>query len=287
MRLLKKIIAITCLLLVLTSSCIAFADIGPKDELIVNVINPPSESYYLDILTNDENYESNLSKEDLSILNSEMIRILKDYKDGNWHTAYVGGTDIPMWGNIEGVEAGDKFIHTFGYLGLPDTCKIIIVTESGKIQVSEEFTRQSLHSSIKFDYKNNTIIKTPVWLAYLAQFAITCIATLIIEILILLAFKFDLKKNIKIIIIVNVITQILLTVIMGTILMKNGGLAAYIIQVPTELAIICIEVYVFGRKLQGHTIKRRRVYALIANLASWGIGILMVAPIFQLFDKIL
>jgi len=287
MKLLKKIVAITCLLLILSSSMLVFADIGPKDELIINVVNPPAERYYLDILTTDQSYESNLSQDDYADLDLNMLDVLQNYKEGKWHAAYAGGTNIPMWGNIEGVKANDEFIHTFGYLGLPDTCRIIIVTESGKVVVSEEFTRQSLHSSIKYDFTNNEVVQTPVLLGYIAQFALTCLATLIIEILILIAFKFDVKKNIKIVLAVNVVTQIILTVIMGTVLMKNGSLAAYIIQVPAEIAVICIEIYIFGKKMTGHTAKRRRIYALVANLVSWGVGILMVAPIFQLFDKIL
>ena len=42
-----------------------------------------------------------------------------------------------MWGNLVGTPYGNYMVHTFSYFGVPDTYRIIIVTESGTVTVSD------------------------------------------------------------------------------------------------------------------------------------------------------
>lgn len=282
----KRLLAILCLCTIFFSSIFVYADTGPKDELKIKVINAPDELYYLDLMTTDESFESNIAQNEVDEFNSDMIKTLKEYRDGLWHSAYVAGTNIPMWGNIIGVDTGEEIIHVFGYVGLPDSTRIISVTENGTVKVSEVFKRQALQSTVTYDYKTNEVTRIPIIFSYLIQYLITCTATLLIELIVLVLFKFDFKENFKTVVTVNLATQVILTVIMGAALIKSGTVTAYILQIPVEMAIIGIEMYFFNKKLKGFTPKRRKRYAIVANLASWAVGYLLIVPVFSIISNI-
>ncbi len=57
-----------------------------------------------------------------------------------------------MWGNLIGEADSERMVHKFGYVGVPDTYRIILVTKSGNVSVSKVYTREALQSSITFDY---------------------------------------------------------------------------------------------------------------------------------------
>lgn len=65
------------------------------------------------------------------------------------------------------------------------------------------------------DYATNQAKAPSIWLSYLIQFLTTCILTLIIEGIILILFGYKLKENYKVFLVVNIITQIALTMTLG------------------------------------------------------------------------
>ncbi|TYQ12849.1 UNVERIFIED_CONTAM: hypothetical protein Cloal_3886 [Acetivibrio alkalicellulosi] len=266
----------------------AYADMGPKDELKVYVENSPDELYYLDLLTQDtREYDNFIRDEKRESFNQEMLDLLYSHEDEGWKPAFVEGTGVPMWGNLIGEQKGDKMLHTFGYVGVPDTYRIIIVTESGEVSVSDVYTRKAMQSSITYDYTTGDVTEPIVWISYIIQFLTTCIPTLIIEGFILILFGFKLKENWKVFLTVNLITQVALTAILGTTLIKSGPITAYIIQFPVELGIILFESILFARFLKGKSKSRRYVYGLVANLASWGVGFFLISYQYQLLLMLL
>lgn len=269
----------------------AYADMGPKDQLTVRVKNPPQELYYLDLLTQDEqkykNYSTSEKQDDLKALNSNMISLLSNYEKEGWYPALLKGTKAPMWGNFIGKKDGDTMVHTFSYFGVPKTYRIIIVTESGKVTASDVYTRKTMQSSITYDYKSGTASVFPEWFAYCIQFFATCIPTLLIEGIILILFRFSLKKNWKVFLLVNGLTQIILTLTMGITLIHSGPFSAYLVQFPVELAIVIAETAVYRRYLKEHSTARRVAYGITANLASWGVGIILMNMQFEFLTSLL
>ena len=267
---------ITLLIVILSTFILPisiYADIGPKDKLTVYVKNPPTETYYLDLLTQKSKpYDNFHTDGERETLNPKMLKLLYSYKNDGWMPALTEGTGVPIFGHLVGIPYIDKMIHTFGYIGVPDTYRIIIVTKEGKVVVSDPYSRKALQSSITFDYKTGKAIVPPIWISYLAQFATTCIPTLIIELFILLLFGFNLKYNIKIFLFTNLLTQVLMTTTLGTTLIIKGSFSAYLIQFPVELIILIIETILYIKLLNGHTARRRCIYGITANIASWAIG---------------
>lgn len=259
-----------------------YADIGPKDNLVIYVKNPPNENYYLDLLTTQPGTYSNLGKSEERVhLNQDMLQLLYSQEDEGWYPALTEGTNIPMWGKLIGEPHNDKMIHKFSYLGVPETYRIIIVTESGKVTLSDTYTRKALQSSIHYDYETNTgRVPSPIF-AYLIQFLTTCIPTLMIEFIVLLLFRFKIKDNYKVFLVTNLATQILLTATLGTALILKGSLAAYFTQFPMEIFILIIETTIYTKWLKGHTPKRKRAYGIVANLLSWGVGFFLIAKQYE------
>lgn len=264
-------------LLVFISPTPASADMGPKDKLTVYVENPPTEEYYLDLLTQDINKYNNIKDDVRKGLNEHMISLLYNYEADGWKPALTEGTKMPMRGNLIGEPYDNGFIHTFGYHGVPDTYRIIIVTENGKVSVSDIYTRKALQSSVTYDYATGQVKIPSTSVSYLVQFLTTCIPTLIIEGIILILFKFKFKENYKVFLVVNILTQIALTIILGTTLIKYGSLAAYFIQFPTELIILIVESSLFYKFLKGKSPKQNIIYGFVANLSSWTMGYFLIS----------
>jgi hypothetical protein len=257
----------------------SYADMGPKDQLIIHVKNPPEELYYLDLLIKEDGTYKNFNESEKEALNQEMLSLLYSYKNDGWKPAFIGGSNAPLWGNPAGEAKGNEMVHEFNYFGVPHIYRIIIVTESGKVSVSDVYTRKVLQDSITYDYNTGKAVSPKLWLNYLIQFISTFIPTLLIEGIILIVFGFKIKENWMLFIIVNFITQIFLTLTLGITFIQAGPVAAFFMQFPVELVILIAETLIYGKFLKGKTIGRRCVYSITANITSCGIGFLFL--IFQ------
>lgn len=285
----KRILPALICVLVLVAAVLpvtALADVGPKPSLTIRVINAPAELYYLDLLIQDPGSYDNLKYGDSAPYDQELLGGLHSWEDEGWYPAYAGGTKIPLFGDLTGVSENGVMVHTFTYLGLPQTFRIAVSGADGTVQaVSEPFTRQVFRTTITYDYANNAVVGvTPVWLSYAVQFLSTFVPTLIIEGLILLLFGFKLRENLKFFVLLNLFTQVALTATLGTALITSGPLLAYFYFLPAELVVTLAEVLACSRFLRGRSKKRRAVYALCTNVASAAFGIFTLMPVFSLLS---
>lgn len=255
---------------------------GPKPGIDIFVSNAPEEVYYLDLLTQSNYFNSTIDYKEYDV---DMVNQLMNYTAEGWYPAHLTNAVGPMWGSLVGVCDKDKMLHSFHYR-VPESFKIITVTKSGKVQISEIYTRKSLKTTLYYDYQTNTIRSRPIILAYLLQFISTFLPTLLIEGLILKAFKFDLKLNLKVFLSVNFVTQLFLTATLGQILITDGTFSILFYQFPIEISIIIIESAAYAFLLKGRTKGKRIAYAIWANLASWIIGIFMMFLQFSLLMMI-
>ncbi|HAL74398.1 MAG TPA: hypothetical protein DCM45_04800 [Clostridiales bacterium] len=255
-------------LLPLLISFPVYADFGPKPSITIIVKNPPADEYYLDLLIN-ENKSDNSQIEDKEKLDPIKYALLENYNVEGWQPALVHGTSIPLFGHLTGIRQGQDMEHTFSYFGTPDNFKIIIVTPDNQVVVSPEISRKSFQLTLSYDYASGTIRQPSLVVAYLLQFLSTLIPTLIIEGLLLLLFRFSLKRSFWPFLIVNLATQILLTAILGTALITQGVFAAILLSLPVELVIIVAETIAFSFLLKEHRKGRRIGFAITANIVSY------------------
>lgn len=304
----KSLRTLVCALLAsLALTTFAFADNGPKPQLIVRVKNAPQEPYYLDLLAKgdwgaedgnsidgiDWNYDG---KE--NTLDPDLLALLRDNVPAGWHACVAQGTTgAPMWGELyaEGTDASGNALHWFGYVGVPSTYRIILVTESGKVWVSDILNRRVLQSSVTVNWSDDTsavTVSVPSTIpGYLLQFVATLVPTLLIEGIILLLFQYSWKQNWKAFLFVNLITQGLLAIASSVYAIQSGpNMFSYLIFfLPAELFILIAEAYLYAGCgfLTGHSKGRAAAYAITANLASAVLGYYLAEPVWRLVVSIL
>ncbi len=295
--------AFVCALLTsLALTTFAFADFGPKPQLTVRVENAPQELYYLDLLAegdwdaedtdSDDGIErSYYGKEDT--LDPDLLALLRENVPEGWHACVAQGTTgAPIYGELyaESTDASGNDLHVFAYHGVPSTYRIILVTESGKVWVSEALERRVLQSSVIVhwaDGTENTTVTVPSTVTgYLLQFLATLVPTLLIEGILLLLFQYSWKRNWKTFLLVNVLTQGLLAVASSSVTAHSGVSAWYLFCffLPAELVVMLVEVFLYSGRglLTGHSKGRAALYAVTANFASAFLGYYLAEPVWRL-----
>lgn len=252
------------------------ADSGPKSAIIVIVENPPAGEYYLDLLVDrDAPNENNIHKDDRVNYDPIKLGILESYDEDGWYPVLAHGNGPrPAYGQLAGKMKDGQMHHKFGG-GVPERFKVVIVTPDNQVKVSEETRKRVFQETFTLDYRSMMIERNSrLIMAYLKQFLSTLLLTLVIEGIVLLFFDFSLKKNWLVFLGVNFVTQVILTAVLGTALIRFGS-ASPLLFLRLEAGIIVAEGIAFRYLLKEHSPGWRVGYAIFANLASifTGLGV--------------
>jgi hypothetical protein len=252
------------------------ADMGPKPTLTIVAKNMPQATCYLDLLIRDasENIEPNINH--TQEYNAQLLNSLQQYNVDGWHAAMASGTSVPLFGDILCDTTNRECSLTFTYMGVPDQFKIIVVSADSQTVVSNIVDRKAFNSTVTFDYKTGEASEQSPKLSYFLQLISTCSATLIIEGLLLLMFSFSLNLNWKPFVLINILTQILLTLVISSAMYFGGILLALVLYIPFELVIFIIEAVLFAYLLKQHSKTRRVIYSLTANVVSFIAGFILM-----------
>ena len=155
-----------------------------------------------------------------------------------------------------------------------------------KVYVSEKITRSAFNARYSVTIDNEVItVKDETDITYLiAPFFIRVIVTILIELLIgYLFFKYRKKKEVTIIAIVNLVTQVLLNAFILLSTHIGGLLATMILYIPAEIVVFVIEAiiyYIFLRSKEGEEKRHPVLYAFVANLLTFLVGLVLPGIIF-------
>lgn len=263
----------------------AMADTGPKPALSVTVLHPPQEPYYLDLLVQQGIPYDNLY-ETRSDLDEEMLEQLESQIPDGWYPALSYGNGIPLHGKLTGeVGKNGAMVHLFSYFGVPEEYRIFLVTESGNMALSVPLQKEAFQEKVQFDYaaaqqmpfgEARANRPSPL-LAYGIQFLTTLLPTLLLEGVVLVLFHYPLRRNMRPFLAANLTTQLLLTVALGRVLHQNGLIEAYLLLPVFELLIFTLEAAYYRKALVCRAGRGKPVlYALAANLLSFGCGLVMM-----------
>lgn len=295
------------ILLLLTAMLLtvsALADSGPKAQLTVKVENAPSEPYYLDLLEKgdyqghtygsgdgDDTYSGldwSYSEEEIAALDDELLDALRAAVPEGWHACTAQGTNgVPMWGDLIGSDAGGVRLHSFRYHGVPDTYRIILVTKSGESWVSDTLHRATLQSSATVDWAKRTANVPSPAMAYALQFLCMLLPTLLIEGVLLYVFGYRSKKSWKRFLLVNLITQGGFAVYLAVTVLNHGVSGwSLLFYIPIELVITLAEVLLDRWLLTEKGKGRAMGYAIVANIHSATVGLLLIDPLWRFIVSI-
>lgn len=286
------------ILLLLTAMLLtvsALADSGPKAQLTVKVENAPSELYYLDLLAEGE-YEhegdsdfSSLSDEERAALDADMLAALRAAVPDGWHACLAQGVNgPPIWGDLVGEDAGNGTqLHTFGYVGVPDTYRILIVTKSGESWVSDTLHRATLQSSATVDWAKRTASAPSAVVAYALQFLCMLIPTLLIEGTLLFSFGYRSRRSWLVFLLVNLVTQGGFALYLAVTVLNHGVSGwSLLFYLPIELIITVVESLLYRRLLTERSWERAVGYAIVANVCSATVGLLLIDPLWRFIVSI-
>ena len=273
---LRRLLLIIMAAMLLTVT--AFADFGPKPQLVVEVKNPPEELYYLDLLEEsfaEKLYNINDAISELDPMYDPLIAAVPE----GWHACLAQGTNgAPIWGDLIGKDG----IHTFGYHGLPRTYRILIVTKSGETWVSEPHTRTVLQSSVTVNWASKSVYTPPVFVGYLLQFLSTFVPTILLEGILFGLFGMVSTRNLCRFLLVNFLTQGILAVYCSITFLQQGFHALMLAPfVMIECLITLAELILYRRCFPEFSLKRIFFYTISANALSAAAGWFLAEPVWR------
>ena len=264
----------------------ALADTGPKSKLTVKVKNAPQELYYLDLLSMEGSprYPS-LTEEELAALDPDLYSALLAAIPAGWHGCVSQGTDgAPIWGSLTPDENG---CHTFSNYGVPWTYRVLMVTESGDVFLSEVQTRRMLQSSVTVYWAAKSLSAAPLWAGYALELLSTLVPTLLLEGLLLALLGLWNRRNLLVFLAANVATQLAMFLILGTTALQEGvGFGYYLLFIPLELVILLAETVAYRRLFTETSKRRATVYGISANLCSAVLGWFLAEPVWKFIVSI-
>ena len=285
MKRFSRVFMLACLSLALLTVT-ALADTGPKSRLTVKVKNAPQELYYLDLLSmeGDPRYPS-LTEEELAALDPDLYSALLAAIPADWHGCVSQGTDgAPIWGSLTPDENG---CHTFSNYGVPWTYRVLMVTESGEVFLSEVQTRRMLQSSVTVYWAAKSLSAAPLWAGYALELLSTLVPTLLLEGLLLALLGLWNRRNLLVFLAANVATQLAMFLILGTTALKEGvGFGYYLLFIPLELVILLAETVAYRRLFTETSKRRATVYGISANLCSAVLGWFLAEPVWKFIVSI-
>lgn len=273
-----KTILVMMMLLLGVSVWPVHADAGPKPELRITLINPPDEPYVLDLLVEPtcEPTECWIDDERFEGIDPALISLLEAQQSPQWVGVLSHGVSYPVFGNLQGSVVNGDRVHTFTYR-VPDTFKIVVVTLSGKTVVSEVITRDMFMMNLRFDVDSNTIRRPELWKQMLFQFGSTLIPTVIVELILLALFGLWSSRNLKVTLIANFLTQVLLSATMGLVLIQAGLLSGFVVYLLMEGVVMLIEALIYWKAFDKKRKTGRKIlYAITANFVSFIVGFAVI-----------
>ncbi|XMB85816.1 hypothetical protein RJG79_10455 [Mycoplasmatota bacterium WC44] len=285
----RFIIALSITVVLFTNIVNVSADIGPKPSIEI-IVKGIDEIYYLDLLSDESSYGSGdefyLS---LSPETQAAVKSLREYEDEDGYTLHMLNDQTPVHvGNILGEKQSDGSYYNYFSYRVPNTFKIIILRENKDIIITEIISRELFNSKITIDlsgstnytvidsennvYKLNEVIKEDIPIQKtITGLIVRLVLTILVEFLIAYyIFKFRSMKTLKVIVLVNLFTQLALNMA----LFKSVHIFYILILfIFIEPIIFLVEGAIYSIFIKGISKKILWLYALLANLVT---GILTI-----------
>lgn len=265
-----KTTAILLLLLLLTTTAyptLAKADMGPKPSVEIEFMNLPSGECYATLLSSTQSTgpfsASNESQ-------SEIDEVFNSYtdKDGFYYLHFYRRID-------------DTSSFIWSYYPPHDFKILVYVKQTNEFITNDEvLSRYAFSSYFSTDLQGGTTTKNYDYASEILKLIARIVLTLAVEIGIALLFGYR-KNDLKIIVIANAVTQIALNVWLNAINYRSGSLALALNYFGAEILVFIAEALLYSIVLtvtaKRANAKPRRIfihiiYALLANIASFGLG---------------
>ena len=284
---------LVALLLLTAIPGVAHADMGPKPSIDITFTGLEGKTYYACLLAPDNgggNYFGVLTfKQSLkdgysTDLTEAEQKLFLNYKDSD---GFVPLYDVEDCSNNHHLSSGRLPPAEFKVL--------IYFPRTGNMVVSDQIYKNYAFSSYyRIDAArcgltpessgemNLQMLNGYVYAGLFLSFIMRLTATLAIEIGIARAFQLREKRVLRLIVIVNIITQTLLTLTLSLIDFFNGSLSSLIIYVLLETGVFLIEGIIYSvrvNEISERQFKTGELWgvAWLSNTASFLVGVFLLA----------
>lgn len=160
----------------------------------------------------------------------------------------------------------------------PEIFKLIIYKNGKLFEATEIIETYAFNSEFEIDFSNNKIVisNNYNYKAEVFDFFLRLFLTFGIEIGLFFVFRLFTKRNLIIVILMNLLTQVALNVIINLVTYYNGLLDALFIFYICEFFIFILEALIYSIFMKDKNKKRILIYAILANLASLITGIILL-----------
>ena len=281
----------------------AYADMGPKPASYVHIDDLPNSDYLVTLMAErfsgpydeylapdipEHNYYGDLPQEKIKLakrLNAEML----DYYYSGYADYYEGVTSIdydwtyysPSKFIIIVYDVENDILYTSSQINKIAFTEAYRASYNDFEKVSDNrYTFKAKSTIVNVNYRD--VSEGVVVAINIGYFLLRVVATLAIELLLALCFKFT-KKSYGIIAITNFATQVFLNILMWVGIIFEGALfGPFIMLIVGEFLIFIIEPIVYRKKCERENGTKKGIifYALLANFlslaAGFGINILEI-----------
>ena len=198
---------------------------------------------------------------------SNLIRTTLETQEYQYHTAQNGSGAL-----MEVVSYHPDVVILD--LGLPDMDGVDI----GSVEYNDDLsTNERIEAYRSYNYRQEML-----------ALGARIVLTILIEMLVALLFGFRQKKQLLILAVVNIITQIILNVLLNVINYNSGPLAFTFFYVLFELIVFALEAVLYCTILKRISEKKKEdayyiLYSFVANLISFGAGLFLAAKLPGMF----
>ena len=276
------------------------ADIGPKASVRIQFKNMPDELCYGTLLSEKE------STGPASVWDGIKEHARKDEETADIWDAFVNYKDSDGYYYLQQhYKVSDTNEIAWTYYP-PNHFKILLYyPETGTFVSSGIYERYAFDTyytvdmegidihNVEYNEELSTNERIEAYRSYeyrqeMIGLAVRIVLTIVIEMLVALLFGFREKKQLVILAVVNIITQILLNVGLNIINYNSGSMAFTIFYVLLEAVVFIVEAILYCTLLKKASMKKKKnwyyvLYSFIANLVSFIAGMIIANVIPGIF----
>ena len=243
----------------------------PQADYVLHITHAPDETFCVVILTREPGATKDTLAKNLQPNEKTMVDQLFSLTGQGWYPV----ADLPEGGLIRA--AGDETIEWMRVSQPIHEYRILCVTKSGTIQVTDPIVRRDYTNHTVYDALTNRLTQSIDFWEYGKRLLIAVGVTLLIEMLLLKPLGFSLKQNWRVVTITNLSTQLLLNFTLFVTHYFEFTSRDWLLLLWLEIAIVVIEAVVYAFMIKEKTVLRRVLYALLANVASFWTGMIVYA----------
>ncbi len=277
----KKILMLVCALMILSVPLTAVADIGPKPSVVIGFQGLEGERYYATLLSKEKSTGPFSAVEDTG---GEYRRYQEgdaDYEIFEKFAQYKDTDGFYFLQNFQDCSETQQFSWTYYP---PQEFKVLLYFPvADEFAVSgDSYARYAFDSYFTAEPQDGglRVIPSYDYTAEAISLFVRVVLTIAVELGIALLFGFREKRVFRLIVIINVVTQLALNVALNVINYHMGMLGFLLFYVLLELVIVLVEAALYAVCLKKRSEKKISVwkpwiYALAANMASFIVGVVL------------